>query len=586
VRAMLNQGLFVLAPCLMIGLGAGDQTNESRPEEALSAVSFIEIGRPLQEQDHPPLPPAISSEEIQGSDFGSDVASALGAEAAADVINRRRLGLPIPEEYYEQCHFWVNAVRAREGLPGLRRWTEFESCSDEMSAYDFVEYRDKRRPHAAIQDRVGCDFRNSGATSWSQNSCPMWPNDVGSNEGCTVAMWNEKVTPGVDPNTMDCLSGVSSDCGHYYNLRGGSKPGVYNKYDRVACGFYVDPDTGKLYINQNFGGGSNFLCGGDSGTRPSGDVLVEDCTEATPDYSSCLVAGVEPLYKEYGCDYKDCDITYAGPCENQLTQGFDACSHFNIEEPSDCGGQFSVGSGTWFEFSDVCRASCNTCACEATTGPGATRSPTPAPTAPCDENFTGVCEDKTFMGMPVCQMLGVSGPCSPNHMFTTGGTEQHSVLEYCRASCQACACEAGDELTPSPTPSPTAAPSASPTSAPTNEPTSAPTASPTSAPTNEQTFAPTGSPTVAAVVVQGCKAMSEGIPKGKKTKVEGKVTDPCVCEAACSDFLGFVHWAAKKKCWCMVQLKVKNGKPQVTTTSNANKIRNYYIFADELENEL
>ena len=40
---------------------------------------------------------------------------------------------------------------------------------------------------------------------------------------------------------VSCKSGIESQCGHYWTLRGGSRTnGGYNKYSHVACGFYVE----------------------------------------------------------------------------------------------------------------------------------------------------------------------------------------------------------------------------------------------------------------------------------------------------------------------------------------------------------
>eukprot|EP00494_Astrolonche_serrata_P002662 UN02668 len=152
----------------------------------------------------------------------------------------RRL-LNIPDGWHEQCVYWINAMRGREGLPVLRRWTEFESCSDEMAEYDFTNYVNGNGPHKSLADNVGCDFTNQGGIA--QNACPLWENDPESYKWCTIAMWEEKEYPGIDPNDLTCQGEFRSECGHYYAMRGGgdtdlaSGNSIYNKCDRVACGF-------------------------------------------------------------------------------------------------------------------------------------------------------------------------------------------------------------------------------------------------------------------------------------------------------------------------------------------------------------
>lgn len=506
---------------------------------SVNGVTITENHRPTAE-GVPHLPPAITSDELHRR---------LDVD---DIVWRRRMGLEIPNSYYAQCHFWINAVRAREGLPALHRWKEMESCSDEMSEYDFAQYRDFRRPHAAFQDNVGCHFGEAGVNTWGQNSCPMWENSVDSVERCTVMMWDEKVTPGVNPSTLECLNGVRSDCGHYYNLRGGDGPGAYNKFNRVACGFYVDPVTEDLYINQNFGGGgadSGFLCGGDADTKPQGNLVVDDCVEASPDYSGCSgISGVaDPEYFQYGCSFRHCDPDYDGPCENLPANGFDACNHFGINEPADCGGHFFFDSnGPQFNFVDFCRASCNTCACDGSVETSRTRAPTPPPTAPCDETFDGECVDVEFQGMQVCEMLNINGNCSPNHTFTTGDGVDHSVLDHCRKSCQACSCGL-DAPTPKPVASPTPRPVASPTPR------------------------PVASPTPSGETDPVCRNMVTGFPKGKKKMVQGAVLSACTCEEECSGNAAFVHMEKSKKCWCMAKVKTAKGKVKTSKGKKAKK---------------
>jgi len=302
----------------------------------------------------------ITSDDISADSF-------LSKTEIDDIRRRRLVGEEIPDEYYERCHFWVNAVRARESLPALKRWTELESCTDDMSEYDYFEYRDNGRPHAAMQDGVGCDFFNNGVSGYAQNSCPLWPNSADSISGCMVAMWEEKEDPGVyiQDDRMYC-NGHDSLCGHYYTLRGGRDASAwYNNYDRVACGFYIHPtaeDNDALYINKNFGapgwkGPQEFLCGGDASQQPV-SPLLSDCMDRSNDYTDCN--GGDKNYDEYGCDWRTCDTEYDGECEDFHS----ACDFFEIEEGKCNGRIFWDHTGATYNFATTCRKSCGNCSCE------------------------------------------------------------------------------------------------------------------------------------------------------------------------------------------------------------------------------
>jgi len=302
----------------------------------------------------------ITSDDINADTF-------LSKTEIDDIRRRRMVGEPIPEEYYERCHFWINAVRARESLPALTRWKELESCSDDMSEYDYFEYRDNFRAHAAMQDNVGCDFFGNGVSGYAQNSCPLWPNSGDSISSCTVAMWEEKEVPGVyiQDDRMYC-NGHDSECGHYYTLRGGRDASDwYNKYDRVACGFYIHPtaeDTDALYINQNFGapgwkGPQEWLCGGDASQQPAVPLLT-DCTDRSNDYTDCT--GGNRDYDEFGCDWRDCDTEFDGECGDFHS----ACDFFEIEKDQCAGRIFWDHTGAVYNFDSTCRESCGNCSCE------------------------------------------------------------------------------------------------------------------------------------------------------------------------------------------------------------------------------
>lgn len=415
---------------------------------------------------------SLSSEDLKAGNF-------LSSKEVADIRRRRIEGKAIPDSYYERCHFWINAVRAKEGLPVLKRWTEMESCSNDMSAYDYDQYKNHGRAHAAMIDDVGCDFFASGVKGYAQNSCPLWSDSVDSIEHCTKAMWNEKTDPGVTINgsRMECNSQYDSECGHYYNFRGGRDDyDWYNKYDRVACGFYIDAsaDHGDaLYINQNFGAAGwnqpqQFLCGGDFTTKPS-EPLIEDCSNRN-NYDAC--PGELANVDKYACDYINCDHSYTGECVDEHW----ACSHFTIV-PGECGGRYfwtGGDSSTVYYFKNVCRQSCATCACDMAP------EPTPAP---------------------------ISQPQpTPNPTNTPNPTP------------------APTNPTPAPTnpvPAPTNPPVTSPTNPPVPNPTSPPVASPTPPPTNPPS-------TVAA-----CSSPEPNRLKGPKTRIDN-IADACSCATTCT----------------------------------------------------
>lgn len=454
---------------------------------------------------------AISSEQLNAKNF-------LSEDEISDVRRRRMEGLEIPDAYYERCHFWVNAVRARESLPALKRWTEMESCSDKMSEYDYTEYTERGRAHAAMIDNVGCDFFASGVRAYAQNSCPLWTNNEKSIESCTVQMWDEKTNPGVTivDDRMECDGPYDSQCGHYYNLRGGRDSYEwYNKYDRVACGFYISPTAGAgdaLYINQNFGAVQTpeFLCGGDKSTKPS-DALIGDCTDRSNTYDDC--PGDLKMLDEYGCDYNDCDISYTGECVDEHW----GCSHFTLVE-GECGGRYFWTGGDStdvFYFTEVCRESCGTCACDVAS------DPTPSPTDQPNPTFNPT-----------------SGPApTPNPTNA-----------------------------PAPTPNPTSVP-APPVASPTPSPTNPPVASPTTPPNSSPVVSPTPSPTSPAA----CQSAQSGKLKGTRVVYSG-ISDVCSCESTCRNSVDgaiALHYrASTQKCFCFTNPRVVTGGLQIFTNAN------------------
>jgi hypothetical protein len=140
--------------------------------------------------------------------WGEPIQVTLFAAVAADPY----------EDYRNQCINKINAFRATEGKTPYTRWTEKENCSD-LSAQK--EYQ-TGSAHSSFQD----------CGEWAQNLCPRYPSFTSILGNCLDMMWAEG--PG-EP---------FSEHGHYINMSSLS-------YSKVACGFYVDPNS-KVWHVQNF----------------------------------------------------------------------------------------------------------------------------------------------------------------------------------------------------------------------------------------------------------------------------------------------------------------------------------------------
>lgn len=363
------------------------------------------------------LPPnsSLSFEELLtfvGSDFPPiDLPELVGGD-------RRRLDLP--DYYYDKCVFWINAMRSREGLPALQRWRDFEDCSDRGAKFDARV----GKYHESIKNGIGCNFQ--GYEPFAQNTCPHWFLGSDTFESCTTAMWREKdLLEAIDDkdNTrrrlgayghgaskLRCKNGKPNCAGHYFNLRGGANG--YNAFDRVACGFYAQDNT--IWINQNFGSGKKtiqilgnlllpelhqpygFACGGDDGTRPA-SLLVGDgqCLELADEfqYNDCR-GEYRQDYRFHACVAPKCDERFQGPCMDYTVgrhgemysdgSGKDICTG-DLAWP--CAKPYAinwpVGSRVWHKPRDVCRKTCQQCAC--------TRKP-------FEVGFTHVIEDSDESG--------------------------------------------------------------------------------------------------------------------------------------------------------------------------------------------
>jgi len=387
-------------------------------------------------EDTLPAESAISWSQIQsaavnwgngaGTEEESSEESAVGGRRLATFSHRDRLHMD--DYYYEQCVYHINVARAREGLPALQRWKDFEPCADRGARFDMKN----NKYHGSIVGGLYCDWENYFPVS--QNSCPMWHAGSDSNESCTKAMWAEKdllelkVVDGKE--AMECINGKSDPgqcAGHYLNMRGGELG--YNAYDRVACGFYKVGN--EIWINHNFGSAIKtrvedlktaeewnaplfwlpewyqrygFACGGDEDTVPP-KLLVGDCEEEHFDemrYDGCG-GSYRHDYRWYACVEPTCDSSYNGPCEDLTvsndgtvhldgSSGEDVCSQMDLEAPciDPLSFEFPKGSKRYLKTSFVCRKSCQTCGCPTKPfeiGFTPTAMPTPEPTNAFKDTF-------------------------------------------------------------------------------------------------------------------------------------------------------------------------------------------------------
>jgi len=365
-----------------------------------------------------PAGSSISWEQIQAS------AETWGQESDdVDSSGDRRRLLHLEDYYYEQCVYWINVVRAKEGLPALQRWKDFEPCADRGVRYDAKN----NVYHGAITKGLYCDWENYFPIS--QNACPKWHSGTDANESCTKAMWEEKAllkSKTVDnEEVMQCKNGKEPNqcAGHYFNLRGGEHG--YNSFDRVACGFYAVGN--EIWINQNYGSAKKtrvedlktadnwkqapenwlpenyqrygFACGGDEDIMPP-KLLVDDCDDGhfhEMRYDGCADS-YRHDYRWHACVDPTCDSSYDGPCEDLTVTsdgstllldgtGEDVCSSLDLVAP--CADphsfEFPKNSKKYMKTSIVCRKSCQTCGCPTKPfeiGFSPTVKPTNAPETP------------------------------------------------------------------------------------------------------------------------------------------------------------------------------------------------------------
>ena len=72
------------------------------------------------------------------------------------------------------CVDRINAFRATESLPPLKRWTEAEDCSDGEAKSDGIS----GKAHGAF----------GTCNEWAQNECPAWGSVQSTITGCLQSM--------------------------------------------------------------------------------------------------------------------------------------------------------------------------------------------------------------------------------------------------------------------------------------------------------------------------------------------------------------------------------------------------------------
>ena len=100
-------------------------------------------------------------------------------------------GLNKPAAFYDECVKWTNAMRAREGLPVMGRWTRGEACLDSMAAFD----ASKKKPQATSQSAefkdclVAPGALDAATERVTSMSCLGSLDDVDSIRKCLTSYW-------------------------------------------------------------------------------------------------------------------------------------------------------------------------------------------------------------------------------------------------------------------------------------------------------------------------------------------------------------------------------------------------------------
>jgi len=377
----------------------------------------------------------------------------------------------VDPSFHGKCVGWVNKMRAKEGLPALQQWKDFERCADMTADRDSrkgVEYWSYGRG-------IFCDWAPYAPTA--QLTCERDGEGEGAIEGCVSKMWAQKEHLKVNPSgELECNSLFGADveqCAYgYLVMRGGHKG--YNIYDRVACGLH-ETDDGKMWINLIFGRGEKvqhkmlrtaenwqyapdgwdrknfqpygFACGGDKNTHPH-ELLVEDCAdmESGNMYEDCT--------GEYDHDYRYLACGGVAPSPEPTLEPSMEPTATPTESPTSFPTQSPTSEPTVSPTSSPTSAP--------TSSPS--QQPTPAPTQettePGPEQVCAAVSSKSVCKVTSGCYFGedAEGPCS----LFSGACEDIADKKTCK-SAEPCVLDGGRCIskaasTPNPTPSPTSQP--------------------------------------------------------------------------------------------------------------------------------
>jgi len=385
----------------------------------------------------------------------------------------------IDPSWHGKCVGWVNKMRAKEGLPALQRWTDFERCADMTAMRDSkkdVEYW-------SYNKRLFCDWEPYAPSN--QVTCHLEGEGEEAIETCVRHHWDEKKDlvlnsegeiecKDQDKSIEECASG-------YLHMRGGHLG--WNIYDRVTCGMYLR-DDGHVWINLIYGRGEKvqanmlkkaedwtyapdgwdrknfqeygFACGGDKKTTPDQktQLLPADC-EASLDlsqYNDCK--------GEYAMDYSfhacgsqsPTSEPTAAPTNQPTEQPTAAPTNQPTAEPTQQPTAEPTEQPTAEPTNSPTAEPTNQPTAEPTEAP--TGAPTPAPTLP---NLPGaICaavDNKNECKNTLNCIYGKKGPCR----LLTESCESVTKKKNC-VTANACKWDNGCVSRSESTPEPTAAP--------------------------------------------------------------------------------------------------------------------------------
>jgi hypothetical protein len=130
----------------------------------------------------------------------------------------------------QDCVNRINQFRTQCAcMAPLDRWTDAESCADQMAQYDSMT----GTAHSGFSGKI-CTPGGNG-----QNECPGYSSETQVVGSCLQQMWSEGPPP-----QSPCDSACFQKYGHFINM-------TNTKFKKVACGFFKT-SAGSLWAVQNF----------------------------------------------------------------------------------------------------------------------------------------------------------------------------------------------------------------------------------------------------------------------------------------------------------------------------------------------